>query len=192
MNHDYDGELKELQDILDSKGITKDQLDLSDYNGCTIGELRYIANNAEKFMNKTSFEDKMEMVYDFKLIKRPEDLSDDAFTKMLAAHPLVKEIDILTWGFSYPTGYLTIYKALQSIDVYDYHCVYVHAMYEYDNRDSSLEIHSTSNFDREISVGSTNYKIYAGLADLLISKRYMDNSVFRDMLLKEYKERYDD
>lgn len=190
-NYDYNGNMKKFQDKLEAIGITKDQLDMSNYSGLTEKELMYIVDNPQYFIKKSSSE-LLELLNNFKAIKRSVDLSDEAFTKILAASSFANEIDCLNWSFPYPTGYLIIYKTLQSTNVDEYISLFKHIEKEYDQANFNIDIKDTCNFDTERYSGSNNYQVFAGIAEITISKTYMDNSIFRNMLLTAYKDKYGD
>lgn len=185
-------DLKEFQDILDIKGIVKKQLDLSDYSDCTKEELKYIVENEEKFANRFSFEDKLEMLRHFVHIKRPDDIDDSLFIKRLAAHPFAKAIDISKWGFSYPNGYLALYKVFQEIEINALGSIILFTRHEFDRLTNGTQVNGRSKFDEERQSGSDMFKAFAGLAEITISRSYMDNRVFRDLLFKSYMRNFDE
>ena len=185
MNYDYDGNFDELQQKLTDKGITIDQLDIKDYAGLTKKELDYIIDNAEYYIKKSSA-DRMQMLYNFKAIKRPDNCNDDDFITILKNTEFYDEIDASNWVYSTPTGYLWIWEELQKVNIDEYIDIYKHVMKEYDNRTDTVIINGTGKFDDNRYSGGRKYQIFAGIAELYISKTYMNNEVFRRMLYEEY------
>lgn len=132
----------------------------------------------------------LELLEDFKSIKRSKDINDEAFLKILLNHQFAKEIDILKWGFSWPNGYLALHKTLQSTDINEYLSIFKQVKKVYDSRKSTLFIEGIGEFDLARYTESYKFKVFAGIAEIVISKTYMNNVIFKDMLLKEYQTQY--
>lgn len=188
MSHDYNGDFDVLQDKLTKKGITVDQLDIKDYIGLTENELNYIIDHAENFIKKSS-SDKMQILYNFKNLKRPDNFSDESFLNILLTTEFHTEVDSCKWVYQFPIGYLWIWEELQKINIDEYIDIFNHVISDYNKRDSSLVITGHSKFDDRYN-SSRKYQIFAGIAELYISKIYMNNQIFRDMLYDEYMKKF--
>lgn len=189
MSYDFTGNFDKLQDKLTKKGITIDQLDIRDYAGLTENELNYIIDHAEYYIKKSA-EDKMKIIYNFKDLKRPDGCTDDNFLKIIETTEFYKEFDACEWVYHGSSGYIQIWEELQKINIDEYIDLFNHIIAEFNTRTSTLVISGLGKFDEKGYELGVKYQVFAGIARAYISKTYMDNNIFTDILYEEYLKRY--
>ena len=177
---DYEGDLSKFQQLLSDKGISKNQLDITNYVGCTELELNYIVDHPEEFMKK-SIKEKLELLREISLTKIPKNFDKEIYIKNMDFSDITKNF------VSYPADKIALYDYLHQIDLYDLVSKFRSIQKQFDDSCSFKNTGTNYNYFDKLYTDK-EFRMFTYIADAVIPDEYTSDITFKQMLIDYYNE----